>query len=99
MVCKDARTIVVSHDQKEAFINTTGNDGMACAGSGDVLAGILGVLLIQSDTAFQAAYQAVALHGMAGDRAAGHLGKRSMRASDMVCALRESIFKMDHNEQ
>lgn len=99
VVCKDARTIVVSRDQKEAFINTTGNDGMACAGSGDVLAGMLGVLLIQSDTAFQAAYQAVALHGMAGDRAAGQLGKRSMRASDMVCALRESIFKMDHNEQ
>ena len=99
MVCKDARTIVASYNRKDAFINSTGNDGMACAGSGDVLAGMLAVMLIQMEDSFEAACHAVALHGLAGDRAAKVIGKRSMRASELVCALRESICHMDHNTQ
>lgn len=99
VVCKDARTIVASYNRKDAFINSTGNDGMACAGSGDVLAGMLAVMLIQMEDSFEAACHAVALHGLAGDRAAKVIGKRSMRASELVCALRESICHMDHNTQ
>lgn len=68
MVCKDART-VVAHPDGRIYLNITGNNGMATAGSGDVLSGILASLLAQEKDAFKAATVGVYCHGMAGDAA------------------------------
>ncbi len=65
-------------------INTTGNSGMATAGSGDVLTGIVLALLAQGYSADEAAILAVNIHGAAGDVAATERSKESMIASDIV---------------
>jgi NAD(P)H-hydrate repair Nnr-like enzyme with NAD(P)H-hydrate dehydratase domain len=69
-------------------VNTTGNPGMATAGAGDVLAGMLGSLLAQGLSAEQAASLGVYLHGAAGDRAAAkRFSAGSLLASDIIDAL------------
>ena len=79
---KDAVTLVASPEGK-LYINQTGNHGMATAGSGDVLAGIIAGLAAQGLSAFKAAYLGVYLHGAAGDLAAQKEGAYSMTASDI----------------
>lgn len=86
LVLKGANTIVAS-PEGEIFFNTTGNTGMATAGSGDVLAGIIVSLLAQGFDALYAAKAAVYLHGAAGDKAAKLLGERALIASDIIAAL------------
>lgn len=66
-----------------AWFNSTGNSGMATAGSGDVLTGILTGLLAQGYSAEEAAVLGVYLHGLAGDIAADHLSKEAMIAGDI----------------
>ncbi len=87
MAVKDARTVVASCRKEELYLNTTGNDGMATAGMGDVLAGIIGGLLAQGMTAEEAAEAGVYLHGIAGDRAAGEVGRHGLMAGDVVRKL------------
>lgn len=82
LVSKDACTAVT--DGAALYLNSTGNDGMATAGSGDVLTGIIGSLLAQGLPAFEAASKGVFLHGLAGDEAALKKGKRGMIASDLI---------------
>ena len=65
-------------------VNTTGNDGMAKGGSGDVLAGMLVSLLGQGMDAFDACCAAVYLHGLAGDLAAADKGRRGMTPTDLL---------------
>ena len=79
---KDARTIVTQADQ--CYINITGNNGMATAGSGDVLTGIIAALIAQGMTHYKATCLAVYLHGLAGDEAAKRKGKYSLMAGDIV---------------
>lgn len=67
--------------------NTTGNPGMATAGSGDVLSGVIGGLLSQKLEVFEAACLGVFLHGRAGDKAANFLGQRQMIARDIIDML------------
>ena len=67
-VLKDFRTIIAS-PSGECTLNLSGNNGMATAGSGDVLSGILGVFCSQMDNAYDAARLGVYLHGLAGDKA------------------------------
>jgi NAD(P)H-hydrate epimerase len=67
-----------------AFFNATGNAGMATAGSGDVLTGILLALLSQGYTAANAAVLGVYLHGLAGDIAAAALSMESVIAGDII---------------
>lgn len=90
VTAKDARTFVC-RESGSAYVNLCGNSGMATAGSGDVLAGITGVLLAQMDDAFTAAALAVYLHGKAGDKAASMKGERGCMAGDIVEALTEQI--------
>jgi NAD(P)H-hydrate epimerase len=66
------------------YFNSTGNAGMATAGSGDVLSGIITSLLAQGYASEQAALLGVYLHGLAGDIAADLYGQRSMMAGDIV---------------
>lgn len=84
-VKKDARTIV-SFGESD-YINVTGNSGMATAGSGDVLAGMIAGLLAQGESKRMAAMSGCYLHGMAGDVAAARKGMRSMLASDILEAI------------
>jgi len=66
------------------FFNSTGNPGMATAGSGDVLTGILTGLLAQGYTTEEAAILGVYLHGLSGDLAARDKGYSSLISSDLV---------------
>lgn len=82
-VCKDARTII-AHKEDAMFLNVSGNHGMATAGSGDVLAGILGAYAAVCDNPYIAARNAVCLHGLAGDAAAKRVGERALMASHII---------------
>ena len=83
MVLKDARTVTAT-EKRGCFLNLSGNDGMATAGSGDVLSGVIGALLAQGMLPEDAAPMGVYLHGLAGDAAAKKLGRHSMMARDIV---------------
>lgn len=89
IVSKDARTLVCQ-STKPVCMNTTGNSGMAVAGSGDVLTGVIAGLLAQGMEPFAAASVGVYLHGAAGDAAAAGLGERGMTAGDLVQAIPEA---------
>lgn len=87
VVLKGARTVVAAPDGS-AYVNTTGNPGMATGGAGDVLAGVIGGLLAQGREAAAAATGGVYWHGAAGDRAsAARPSPASLIAGDIVAAL------------
>lgn len=67
-----------------AYINTTGNAGLAKAGNGDVLTGIVTSFLAQGYTAEEASLLAVYIHGASADRAVEHVSKTSLLASDVI---------------
>lgn len=83
VVLKGHRTAICMPDGHIAF-NTTGNAGMATAGSGDVLTGILLGLLTRGYNQQEACLLGVYLHGLAGDLAARDLGQESLMASDII---------------
>ncbi len=87
-VLKGAGT-VISSKQGEIRINPTGNSGMATAGSGDVLSGIIAALLAQGAESFDAASLGVYLHGLAGDIAKDEKTEYSMKAEDII----DNFFK------
>jgi len=90
VVLKGQRTIVAEPSGRAA-VNPTGNPGMATAGTGDALAGILGALLARGLDAWRAATAGVYTHGLAGDCAAVRLGQESLLAGDLIEALPEAI--------
>lgn len=90
LICKGARTLVGSPEGR-LYMNLTGNSGMATAGSGDVLTGILAGLSAQGMHAFDAACAGVYLHGLAGDRAAHKKSEYSVIAGDLTLEL-EGLF-------
>jgi NAD(P)H-hydrate epimerase len=90
VILKGCRTIIASPEGQIA-INSTGNPGMASAGMGDLLAGLVGGLLAQSMPPFQASCAAVWLHGMAGDVAAAHGAEPSLIASDLLTSLPDAF--------
>lgn len=83
VVLKGAATLIASPDDL-LYLNHYPNDGMATAGSGDVLAGMIGGLLGQRVEAFQGALLGIYLHSLAGDFAAKEYGHRSMTAQDII---------------
>lgn len=86
VVLKGAGTLVKSSEQ--LFVCTTGNPGMATAGMGDILSGIIAGLMAQDMEILQAATQAVHIHGKAGDLVAAHQGERGMLAMDLLSFVR-----------
>lgn len=82
-VLKDARTITALPNQR-AYINTCGNNGMATAGAGDVLTGILAGLIAQGMDVSMAAPVGVYLHGLAADLQAAQIGTYSLMAQDII---------------
>ena len=82
-VLKGAYTVVAMPSGR-VYINVTGNEGMATAGSGDMLAGMIAAFLANGIYPENAVLAAVCLHGAAGDKTASKLGVRSILASDMI---------------
>jgi NAD(P)H-hydrate epimerase len=90
LVLKGARSVIAAPDG-EAWINPTGNAGMASGGMGDALSGIVGALLAQGLSAPQAARLGVYLHGAAADRVAEARGDVGLLASDVIEALPPTV--------
>jgi len=86
VVLKGQRTVIADAGGRVA-VNPTGNPGMATAGTGDALAGMIGALLARGTDAWAAATSAVYVHGAAGDEAASRLGEESLTATDVIAAL------------
>jgi hydroxyethylthiazole kinase-like uncharacterized protein yjeF len=86
VVLKGARTVTATPDGF-AYLNPTGNPGMATAGSGDVLSGVVGSLMAQGVPSVRAAISAVFLHGLAGDIAALEVGVHGMVAGDILLRI------------
>lgn len=92
-VLKGFRTIVAQRSHP-LYINNTGNSGMATAGSGDVLTGIIGGFIAQGLESFDAARLAVYLHGLAGDLAAKEKTEYSLIASDILKYIPKAIKRL-----
>ncbi len=90
VVLKGAHTCIACPDG-EVFFNSTGNPGMATAGSGDVLTGIITGLLAQGYSPKKAGVLGVYLHGLAGDIAAKHQGEESLIARNIIEFLGEAF--------
>lgn len=94
LVAKDARTYICSADEGGVLrgcFNRTGNDGMATAGSGDVLTGMIAAAAAVVPDLFDAACAGVYLHGLAGERASDTLSKEAVMASDITAHISEAF--------
>lgn len=98
IILKGAYT-VVSNPENDTFINTTGNCGMATAGSGDVLSGILSAFIAQGINPFDAAKLSVYVHGLAGDMAKKEKGVLGLIASDIIENIPKAILSLSKNRQ
>jgi len=86
LLLKGARTVIAAPDGR-VNINSTGNDGLASGGSGDVLTGLIGGLLAQGMDGFSAATLGAWLHGRAAELVAALQGTAGMAASDLLTQL------------
>jgi NAD(P)H-hydrate epimerase len=93
IVLKGHHSFIATPDGK-GFFNSTGNAGMATAGSGDVLTGILTGLLAQGYSSVETALLGVYLHGLAGDMAARELSMESMIAGDIITHLGKAFLRI-----
>ena len=93
VVLKGAYTAVVS-DDGTVYFNSTGNPGMATAGSGDALSGVIGALLAQHYPPLQAAILGVMLHGMAGDIAAQRESQEYITAGEIIRCLGQAFARL-----
>jgi hydroxyethylthiazole kinase-like uncharacterized protein yjeF len=90
LVLKGART-VIAEPHGQVAICPTGNPGMASAGMGDVLTGMIAGLLAQGLSAWDAARAGVYLHGLAGDLAAATIGEPGLIAGDVITAIPQAL--------
>ena len=88
--------MVVRPSTGRVTINSTGNPGMATAGSGDVLSGIIGAFLAQGYEPEIAAMVGVYVHGLAGDLAAEELGEFGIMATDISDRVGRAIHMVMH---
>lgn len=93
MVLKGHPTYVAQSNGR-VYENTTGNPGLATAGTGDVLAGVIAGLVTQGISPAQAAESGVYLHGLAGDLAAAEKTEPGMIAGDVVDRLPEALLRV-----
>lgn len=94
VVLKGNNTVIAS-PSGNVFVNINGNPGMATAGSGDVLSGIITGLIAQGLKPSQAAMVGVYLHGRAGDHAALKSGQRALTATDIIRALSDVLLELE----
>lgn len=93
IVLKGHQTVVAC-PHGDVHINSSGNPGMATAGSGDVLSGIITGLIAQGLKTQQAAVAGVYIHGRAGDQAAADVGQRGMIAGDIIDYLPYTLLEI-----
>ena len=93
IVLKGADTVVAEGER--FYVNATGNAGMATAGSGDCLTGVIAALLGQKMSPFDGAQLAVYVHGLAGDIAAEKKGQISLIATDIIESLPEAFISVN----
>ena len=98
LVLKGYRTLTAVPDGR-VFINPTGNPGMATAGSGDVLSGMIASLLVQEQDALGAVRAAVYLHGLAGDLGAERLTEKFLTAGDIIRYFPAAIRALERQER
>jgi NAD(P)H-hydrate epimerase len=94
IVLKGAPTVTGS-DSGKIYINRTGNQGMATAGAGDILTGILAGLWSQKMISEESAYASVYLHGLAGDLSRARYGERSLMALDILEQLPAAFLTVE----
>lgn len=97
VVIKGAYSTIVFGDQ--LYINTSGNPGMATAGSGDALSGVICGLLAQGYDPLIASVFGVYMHGLAGDLAAGQMGHEAILAGDVIDNLSEAYINLFQLEE
>lgn len=90
LVLKGAPTVIATRDG-QIHVNPTGNPGMATAGAGDVLSGIIAGFVAQGSTPAHAAACGVYLHGLAGDRAKDNVGEYGLIATDLIRSFAEVL--------
>ena len=95
LVLKGPQTLIT--DGRRSVRNTTGNPGMATAGSGDVLTGVITALISQGLSGWDAARLGVHVHGRAGDLAAQQLGQVSLIASDLLDFLAPAFGELEES--
>jgi ADP-dependent NAD(P)H-hydrate dehydratase / NAD(P)H-hydrate epimerase len=93
VVLKGAPTVIASPDGA-ITVNPTGNPGMATAGMGDVLTGVIAALIAQGLTPYDAARLGVYVHGMAGDLVASERGPQGMVAGDVAEAMPRALMTL-----
>ena len=98
IIIKGSWSTVVT-PEGNCYFNPTGNPGMATAGSGDVLTGILAALLAQGYTQEDACRLGVYVHGLAGDIAAEEKGEIGTTSSDLIDALPASMEEINRNKR
>lgn len=96
IVLKGHHTFITTPDGK-GYFNSTGNSGMATAGSGDVLTGIITGLLAQKYSSLNACILGSYLHGLAGGMAANMLSKEALIAGDIVDHLGDAFKEIASN--
>jgi NAD(P)H-hydrate epimerase len=96
IILKGAFTSIAMPDGT-CFFNSTGNPGMATAGAGDVLTGVILSLLAQGISPADAALTGTYLHGLAGDLAEAHSGQQALIASDLVENLGNAFKTLEYD--
>lgn len=101
-VLKGARTVISDRlsDNRDnslaiSYINTTGNWGMASAGTGDILSGIIGSLLCQGMISIEAAVCGTYIHGLAADIICKKTSRTSLIATDLLEGIKEVFLKIE----
>jgi NAD(P)H-hydrate epimerase len=93
VVLKGARTVIAT-PSGEVYVNINGNSGMATAGSGDVLTGIITSLIAQGLEPVQASILGVFIHGRAGDIMVEQRGEHGLLAGDLILGLTKAIREL-----
>lgn len=96
-ICLKGHYTAVCTPEGKVYFNPTGNSGMATAGSGDVLTGIILALMAQQYAPEQACRLGVFIHGLAGDLAAAELGEHSLTATDIINYLPAAFRTLKDN--
>ena len=92
LLLKGFHTVITSNKSDDLWINLTGNPGMATAGSGDVLTGIIGAFLARGFSAEKAAVSGAFIHGLAGDIAVAELSENSVTAEEIINNLGKAFL-------
>ena len=95
VLLKGAATVVATYDDETVYINNSGNAALATGGSGDVLSGIIGALIAQGLSAFDAACAGAFIHGNAAEIVSEDTSVAGMVASDLYAGIRKTYIEME----